>query len=186
MALTAWVETLFSSLAAPDKLGRGRPGHGGHKRQVSEWVMDPPGVEDVAKQMRPFEQIPDLRGVSLSQSITPGERGSYQACQVPDIDGASPRHFKYHLWSPVDMWLDEGAGLLCLANSCFPKITQDWQAVAASAFGRPEATASVDGSRLIDFLRGLGSSSSDFAKSNNIVRSSRLSIKLSVFRSARS
>ena len=55
MALTAWVESLFSSLTALDKLGWGRSGHGDHKRHVLKWVMDSPGVENVTKQMLPFK-----------------------------------------------------------------------------------------------------------------------------------
>lgn len=74
-----------------------------------------------------------------------GDRLCYQTCDVPDIDGVSPRHLEYNLWCPVDMWLDERARLLHLPNSCLTKVTENGKSVAVAPNRPAESSALVNG-----------------------------------------
>lgn len=80
----------------------------------------------------------------------------YQACQVPNIDRASPGHLEYYLWRPVNMRLYEWAGLLPLSDPCLAEVTQNREPITFSSSWSTECSALMDNTCLVNLLPRAG------------------------------
>lgn len=160
-ALTTGVKALPRRVTARDKLARRRPDEGDHAREVSERVVAALGVEDVSEQMRPLEEIPDLFRESADadtsrQGRRPRGRASHQSANIPNVNGAAPRHLEDDLGRPVNVRLDKWAGLMRTPYPCLAQVAQYGKPKAFADGGWPKLSARVDGPRLVHLLSRTG------------------------------